>query len=214
MLFQLRHVDLVVGVGGGVIVLEVVGFGLLGDQRRHAFQQKIVVVRAPLHVVGLQFLHAKLLKRSDHRLQGLDHILSPAEREPCDLAGAGVDDRNSRSLIEFVAMRDRVSARAHHSLFLAREQNESDRALRPEAEAFSVRSASITSAALQPLSSAPVPNSHESRCAPRITNSSGFSFPRSSAMTFDAVIGPPILLGIVRSAQTGCPEPKSLPMRP
>ena len=41
-------------------------------------------------------------------------------------------------------------------------------------EALIARNASTTKAALQPLSSAPVPSSHESRCAPRMTNSSGF----------------------------------------
>ena len=41
-------------------------------------------------------------------------------------------------------------------------------------EAWITRAASITIATLQPLSSAPVPKSHESRCAPSRTNSSGF----------------------------------------
>src|SRR2546422_7499289 len=67
------------------------------------------------------------------------------------------------------------------------------------------RAASITSAALQQLSSAPVPSSQESRCAPRITTSSGFSRPRISPTTFSCSSGPPILLGIEKRTRTRCP---------
>ena len=80
-------------------------------------------------------------------------------------------------------------------------------------EALIARSASTTSAALQPLSSAPVPSSQESRCAPRMTNSSGFSLPLISAITLAVLIGPPIWLGMLRSAHTGCPEASRRPMR-
>src|SRR6266576_1797732 len=54
-------------------------------------------------------------------------------------------------------------------------------------DALIVRSASTTKAALHPLSRAPVPSSHESRCAPRITNSSGRSLPLISPTTLDVV---------------------------
>ena len=57
-------------------------------------------------------------------------------------------------------------------------------------DALIARKASITSAALQPLSSAPVPSSQESRCAPRTTYSSGFSLPRISATTFHVLMAP------------------------
>ena len=69
-------------------------------------------------------------------------------------------------------------------------------------EFLMARSASITSAALQPSSSAPVPSSQESRCAPNSTHSSGFSLPRSSATTLLVSIGPPILLGTLISTST------------
>ena len=70
--------------------------------------------------------------------------------------------------------------------------------------AFIALAASITSAALQPLSSAPVPSSHESRWAARITTSSGFSRPRISPTTFSCSIGPPTLFGMLNRART-CP---------
>ena len=46
---------------------------------------------------------------------------------------------------------------------------------------------------MTPLSSAPVPRSHESRCAPIRTTSSGASRPRISATTFWDVYTPPVL---------------------
>ena len=51
------------------------------------------------------------------------------------------------------------------------------------ASAASARATSSTSATLQPLSSAPRPRSQLSRCAPRMTTSSGLSRPRTSATT-------------------------------
>src|ERR1051325_10065673 len=64
-------------------------------------------------------------------------------------------------------------------------------------EALIARRVSTTRAALQPLSRAPVPSSQESRCAPTMTNSSGFSAPRSSAITLAALMGPPIWFGML-----------------
>ena len=64
------------------------------------------------------------------------------------------------------------------------------------ASAAICRAASITSATLQPLSSAPWPRSQLSRCAPRITNCSGFMEPRISPTTF-AVVGSFRMCGVV-----------------
>src|SRR5271157_3178358 len=63
------------------------------------------------------------------------------------------------------------------------------------------RSESMTSAALHPLSSAPVPSSQESRCAPMITISFGSSLPFSSATTLLVVIGGPIFFAMGQQAR-------------
>ena len=50
VLLQLGEVYLVVGVGDGVIILEVVRFFLIGDESGHALQHEIEVIGAPFHV--------------------------------------------------------------------------------------------------------------------------------------------------------------------
>src|ERR1700739_3683895 len=75
-------------------------------------------------------------------------------------------------------------------------------------DALIARSASITSAALQPLSRAPVPSSQESRCAPRMTNSSGASLPRISATTFESEGGPTRLVGKKKTPPQDFPRRK------
>ena len=54
-------------------------------------------------------------------------------------------------------------------------------------DAFRMRIASIITAEPAPLSVAPVPLCHESKCAPSITISSALSVPGSSAITLNAV---------------------------
>src|SRR5579864_6154065 len=58
-------------------------------------------------------------------------------------------------------------------------------------DAWITRAASTTIAALHALSSTPVPRSHDPRCAPSTTNSSGFSRPRISPTTFSDSSEPP-----------------------
>ena len=71
--------------------------------------------------------------------------------------------------------------------------------------ALMARAASITIAALQPLSSAPVPSSHESRWAPRMTDFVGLFAAANFADHVFWSTGPPILLGM-SSARELCPD--------
>src|SRR6266446_919418 len=69
------------------------------------------------------------------------------------------------------------------------------------------RAAASTAIDPVPLSVAPVPRSQESRCAPMITNSSGFSVPRISATVLYTCTGFPLKLPSIAAAPTGQSPP-------
>src|SRR5712671_6351673 len=111
VLLKLRKVHLVVGIGDGMVVLQIIRFLLIGDERRHAFQHEIEMVGAPLHI-GFQFSHAKLPERSSEALGGIEHIFAAAVSKTRGLARAGIINNDSGSIIEFGAVRDGIGARS------------------------------------------------------------------------------------------------------
>ena len=72
---ELREIYLVVGIGDGVVVLQIVRLLLIGHERGHAFQHEVEMVGAPFHV-GLEFGHAELS-------QGRDEALGRVQQRLC-----------------------------------------------------------------------------------------------------------------------------------
>jgi hypothetical protein len=111
----------------------------------------------------------------------------PLSWKPRSAPGAGVEGNFRANLVEFGLVGFDVLPGAEHALLLAGPQGEADGAARDQPVALIARAASMTRAALQPSSRAPVPRSQESRCAPRMTASSGFSYPRISPMDIELI---------------------------
>ncbi len=102
----------------------------------------------------------------------------PLRKNPLVRPGAHVEHHHGIMFVHFPGMPLHISGRSPHALFLTGEQHEPDAsAAASHPSALMARAASITIAAFAPLSSAPVPRSHESRCAPKSTISSGCSRP-------------------------------------
>ena len=199
VLLQLRQIDFVEGIGHGVVVEQVVVFLLIGNEGGHALQHKIKVVGAPARIGG-EGCRVELFQRSYQGGGGIHDVATSAERKASDPSDTGVENHDCDGLVQLRVVGNGVGLEP--TMPSSSPEKRIKRMVRRgrKPDALMARSTSITSAALHPLSSAPVPNSHESRCAPSTTNSSGFSLPRSSATTLAAVIGPPTRLGMERSA--------------
>ena len=184
-----------------MIIRRVVRLLLIRDKVRARLREGNRNCRCPERVVGILPAPQDSSGASDSRTPGSMSCRPPSENPVTrPLPSSNTIAAMARSSSARCAMHIRV--RAEHALLLPlNRMNRIERRGRSPVRWMS-RAASITSAALQPLSSAPVPSSQESRCAPSTTNSSGFSRPRISATTFSCSAGPPIWLGSSRRTRT------------
>src|SRR6185369_17630068 len=135
MLLELREIDLIEGIGAGVIRSEVVGFFLVGNEGWDTFKHEVEMIRAGLHG-GVQLRDAELCEGSDEGLGCSHEIFSSAHGKPGGLARAGIVDDHANDAIEFIAMHGGVGARTHQAFFFAGKQDEADGAMRLQSRGF------------------------------------------------------------------------------
>src|SRR5258707_88517 len=172
--FQFAHVDFIERVRSGVVVRQVVGLFLIGDECGHAFEEKIEIVGAEGSIISV-IVGAPGFERLEDFAQSTFGVAAAAKgmAVPRPMPASKVIIARTLSSSARCAFKYSNEPMVPCSSPLKRTKRMVRRGRSPVA--LMARAASMTSAALQPLSSAPVPNSQESRCAPRMTASSGFS---------------------------------------
>src|SRR6266850_559088 len=128
---QFAHVDFVQRVRRRVVIWQVVGLFLVGDERGHSFKQEIKIVRAERSVIRVG-VRAPGFERLQHLTDTGFDIAAPAQRIAGDAADAGVIGDHGADFVEFSAMGLYVFERANRALFFAAEEHESNRAARQE----------------------------------------------------------------------------------
>src|SRR5438270_577051 len=126
MLFKLRKINLVIGVGNRVVVFQVIPFLLIGNEGGNALQHEVKVVRSPFHV-SLQLFDIELSQRRNQNLSDQEHVMPASNREARRLSCTGIIDDHSCSPVQLGTMMEGVGTGAEQSFFFAGEKYEANR---------------------------------------------------------------------------------------
>src|ERR1700738_1189052 len=123
MFLELRKIDFVIGVGGRMVIHEIICFFLLGNKCGDTLEHEIEVVSSPFHLRG-ELGGVELGQRRHQTLRGSQQIFSSTQGEARGFACARVEDDYAGGLVEFWAVRLCVGSRTYHAPLFSGEENE------------------------------------------------------------------------------------------